>query len=1523
MWSAKFTVVDKFGGKTCKEVVAAMTGAGNPHMVVETNPAEGAVKGPLQCVDSTTCPVHCEVSTWSTWGSCGRSCGGGSRTRTRTVTTKAEGAGTVCPALSQTVACDTSNCPHDCEVSTWSKWSPCSASCGNANKQHRIRKVTQDKHPVYGGAECPTLFQEQFCNTHKCPTDGHYASGWGAWSTCSVSCGTGTQERKRTCTAPTNGGKACPMPSAEKRPCSLANCPRDCELSDWEAWTTCSATCGTGMQTRKRSLSFAPSFGGKACKHLNEKRACNAHACPVNCNVGGWQSWTVCSLSCGTGSQTRTRSIVAPKNGGVTCPSATHTRDCNTHKCPVDCEVEAWGTWTSCTLSCGTGIQTRTRVTLAPISGGKGCPHDIHYRSCNTHKCPIDCDVGAWTAWSSCTKSCAGGSQVRSRQLTEPAHGGNACGIPKQEQPCNAQPCPVDCNVGKWGAWTTCSTTCGGGKQSRSRTVVSAVAGGALCPASSEQRNCNSGACPADCQVGAWTAWKSCTKSCGTGSQVRRRNTLPPASGGKLCPVSFQSQSCNTQACPVDCNEVYAWTAWSSCSVSCGIGRHGRSRAQEEPKYGGVACGAYTEDRSCTDGPCPVHCEVGAWQAWGSCSKSCATCLVYGLGSTSCTAWDAKGYQKRSRPVVTATQDSTLKDGTVLKGQVCPATLEGQHCNVQECPVDCSVGSWSGWSSCTLSCGTGSQTRTRLNRSPKYGGKLCPNKEHVQDCNTQSCPTNCVVESWQAWGACSTSCGGGSQKRVRTLTSAGFGGKICPTGVDRQRCNEHACPIDCDHGKWGTHFVGGKWANSPTCSVSCGAGTYVLTRTVVQPRYGGSACGATRKVVNCNHGPCPVHCEVGSWMKWGGCSKSCGAGTQSRKRKVMIDFKDGHTCSLADPSCKTSKKAYPGTRCPDLKMEQDCNQQACAIDCEVGAWSGWSTCTTSCGTGSQTRSRTTTSPVHGGKACPVSFQRQRCNTQACAIDCSVGTWNAWGGCSKSCGTGVQTRRRTLEFPQYGGKRCPTASDRKTLTARRSLPHIETSQRQCNAHACPVDCVVSAWSKYNTCSHSCSDEFGIGTQMRTRKVVTKPAFGGKACLHQKENRVCNDHIKCPVDCVGAWQAWEPCSASCTVAARGGSPVYPTQRRWHKVTAVAKHGGKSCLGYGYRECNKHFCPVDAKVGVWTSYGSCTKSCGGGSMTRTRGCKDPIWGGKACPQTVNVKPCNTMVCPTPSPTPAPTPTPTNVPYPVINVIGGDEITVEASTDLSQSYDDEGATCFDTHDGDLTQAVVVMGDIVNLIDAFSDCRHIQYECTNAAGLTSSKVRTVCVEDTTCPSCRMEHASVNTITVEASFPYVDGGATCSDVFDGNKKVHNRYSYHGKKIAGVNVEQTGTYVITYTATDESGNHCGADENKNPRRTVVVADTLKPVIGLKYGGKLIHDSKSEQTSAHATHHGKGFKQQNTKTFGNGQLTTNPADNFFSLMAESGVSSSAFIFGAIASAISGVALFSYATQQRSTSAVADLV
>ena len=49
---------------------------------------------------------------------------------------------------------------------------------------------------------------------------------------------------------------------------------------------------------------------------------------------------------------------------------------------------------------------------------------------------------------------------------------------------------------------------------------------------------------------------------------------------------------------------------------------------------------------------------------------------------------------------------------------------------------------WSGWSSCSKTCGSGSQSRTRkVITKAKDGGKDCPTtKEENQECNTKSCP---------------------------------------------------------------------------------------------------------------------------------------------------------------------------------------------------------------------------------------------------------------------------------------------------------------------------------------------------------------------------------------------------------------------------------------------------------------------------------------------------------------------------------------------------------------------------------------------------------------------------------------------------------------------------------------------------------------------------------------------------------------------------------------------------------------
>ena len=50
---------------------------------------------------------------------------------------------------------------------------------------------------------------------------------------------------------------------------------------------------------------------------------------------------------------------------------------------------------------------------------------------------------------------------------------------------------------------------------------------------------------------------------------------------------------------------------------------------------------------------------------------------------------------------------------------------------------------WSGWTSCSQTCGTGSQERSRscTNPEPKYGGRLCTGvKNNKRICRRQRCP---------------------------------------------------------------------------------------------------------------------------------------------------------------------------------------------------------------------------------------------------------------------------------------------------------------------------------------------------------------------------------------------------------------------------------------------------------------------------------------------------------------------------------------------------------------------------------------------------------------------------------------------------------------------------------------------------------------------------------------------------------------------------------------------------------------
>jgi hypothetical protein len=98
-----------------------------------------------------------------------------------------------------------------------------------------------------------------------------------------------------------------------------------------------------------------------------------------------------------------------------------------------------------------------------------------------------DCTYGKWTPsypGGECSKSCGGGMRLVHREVIQAASdGGHECTEKETEVPCNPTPCPVDCKVSTWEAWSECSSTCDGGVRYRRRVVERPhVSSGLQCP---------------------------------------------------------------------------------------------------------------------------------------------------------------------------------------------------------------------------------------------------------------------------------------------------------------------------------------------------------------------------------------------------------------------------------------------------------------------------------------------------------------------------------------------------------------------------------------------------------------------------------------------------------------------------------------------------------------------------------------------------------------------------------------------------------------------------------------------------------------------------------------------------------------------------------------------------------------------------------------------------------------------------------------------------------------------------------
>uniref|UniRef100_A0A8C8DMA1 Adhesion G protein-coupled receptor B1b n=1 Tax=Oryzias sinensis TaxID=183150 RepID=A0A8C8DMA1_9TELE len=296
-----------------------------------------------------------------------------------------------------------------------------------------------------------------------------------------------------------------------------------------------------------------------------------------------------------------------------------------------------------------------------------------------------------------------------------------------------------------------------------------------------------------------------------------------------------------------------------------------------------------------------------------------------------------------------------------------------------------------------------------------------------------------------------------------------------------------------------------------------------------------------------------------------------------------------------------------------------------------GVWGRWSVCSQECGGGVQVRSRSCQpenavceGTVEEGRACnpQACIGKERSRSQglraivceivkgltifSCTTDAKTEEWSSWSACSVSCGEGWQSRARL----------CATSSFTSECTG--SLREI----RECNnTVVCPVDGAWDEWTPWSLCSSTC----GRGYRARTR-TCKQPQNGGQPCNGpEKQTKFCNIAV-CPVDgSWNEWSAWTACSSTCSNG---------TMQRTRECNGPS-YGGSECHGSWKESANCFLkeCPVDGRWHSWSSWGSCSKTCGGGIQQRQRVCEGPFFGGEPCPgEGGEQRRCNDKRCPEP---------------------------------------------------------------------------------------------------------------------------------------------------------------------------------------------------------------------------------------------------------------------------------------------------
>ncbi|XP_045541660.1 spondin-1-like, partial [Papilio machaon] len=203
----------------------------------------------------------------------------------------------------------------------------------------------------------------------------------------------------------------------------------------------------------------------------------------------------------------------------------------------------------------------------------------------------------------------------------------------------------------------------------------------------------------------------------------------------------------------------------------------------------------------------------------------------------------------------------------------------------------------------------------------------------------------CGVTEWSAWSACSVSCGKGLRMRTRTREYR-MPQKAAMFACDRQLVSKEMCVADV-----------------PECPERGAAEAEVEAEA--------EAVGVPE-----------VACRTTEWGPWSECSVTCGIGIGTRRR-TFLDHMGFKKCPLV-PTEENRKCMEP--QCVDAEADAGLSDPACPTT----EWSGRSPCSASCGRGVRFRTQLPLVPADRQQECSARvelLQQRPCQDRAdCAID---------------------------------------------------------------------------------------------------------------------------------------------------------------------------------------------------------------------------------------------------------------------------------------------------------------------------------------------------------------------------------------------------------------------------------------------------------------------------------------------------------------------------------------------------------